>query len=285
MQFLSALHPPQEPGGRQRWFVFQGDRLLVPVTRPDESALWLDAVQQSRCPVFAVQFLGFLDGVPCYGAEVDEACRLPAGIETVGLRPLLGAASQEILAVAGRARQLVQWARNHRFCGRCGAETRPKDDERARVCAACGQHWYPRVSPAVIVAVVRNGRILLARSNRRPTGFYSVLAGFVEPGETLEAAVGREVWEEVGIRVKNLRYFGSQPWPFPDSLMVAFTAEYAGGEITVDPSEILGAGWFSPEALPAVPGPYSIARRLIDGFLQRFGPEPLQSSERKPSPP
>ena len=189
----------------------------------------------------------------------------------MGLRRLLGAVDDEVLAVAGRARQLLQWSRNHRFCGRCGGRTRAKTDERARFCPDCEQTWYPRVSPAVIVAVVRSGRILLARSARRPTGFYSVLAGFVEPGETLEEAVRREVHEEVGLGIKNLNYFGSQPWPFPDSLMVAFTAEYDCGEITVQPSEIQHAGWFLPDALPAGPGPYSIARRLIDWFVQAHG--------------
>lgn len=271
MRFTSSLHPPDDPQDRQLWFVFQGQRLLVPKRRACASRPYLDSVERIGCPVFATQFLGLLDGIPCFGAEIDEACQLPATIESVGLRPLLGIADEEILAVAGRARQLVQWARNHRFCGRCGRETRFKVGERARTCSGCEQTWYPRVSPAVIVAVVRNGRLLLARSYRRPTGYYSVLAGFVEPGETLEAAVRREVWEEVGLRIKRLRYFGSQPWPFPDALMVAFTAEHAGGEITVEPSEILRADWFLPDALPAVPGSYSIARRLIDWFVQSFG--------------
>ncbi|HHP7235256.1 MAG TPA: NAD(+) diphosphatase [Desulfobacterales bacterium] len=285
MRFVPALQPPENPGKRQRWFVFQGDRLLVPRQRSGELRLYLDAVEQSRCPVSAVQFLGRLDGVSCFAAEVDAAAQLPAEIHTVGLRPLLGTADEEELAVAGRARQLVQWTRNHRFCGRCGGETRSKVEERARVCSFCEQTWYPRVSPAVIVAIVRDGHILLARSNRRPTGFYSVLAGFVEPGETLEDAVRREVREEVGIRLHNIRYFGSQPWPFPDALMVAFTAEHASGEISVEPSEILRAAWFRPDALPTVPGPYSIARRLIDWFVQAFGPSRPETQRRNTQTP
>ena len=130
--------------------------------------------------------------------------------------------------------------------------------------------YYPRISPAVIVAVVRDKRILLARSTRFTSSFHSVLAGFVETGETLEDAVRREIFEEVGIQVRNIRYFGSQPWPFPDSLMVAFTAEYAGGEITLDDNEIVTADWYSAAELPRVPGKISIARRLIDWFTETY---------------
>jgi NAD+ diphosphatase len=164
---------------------------------------------------------------------------------------------------------LVHWNRNHHYCGRCAGLTETKPDERARVCPQCGLINYPRLSPAVIVAVLKDHQILLAHSQRFPTKFYSVLAGFVEPGETLEACVKREVLEEVGIIVKNIRYFGSQPWPFPDSLMVGFTAEYGGGDIRIDPSEITDARWYAASELPPIPPKISIARRLIDWFLQQ----------------
>ena len=130
---------------------------------------------------------------------------------------------------------------------------------------------FPRISPAIIVLVERDGKALLARSPRFKEGLFSTLAGFVEPGETLEDAVRREVKEEAGIDVKNIRYFGSQPWPFPDSLMVGFTAEYAGGEIKIDDNEILDARWFSAEDMPEIPGKISIARALIDYFLEKAG--------------
>jgi NAD+ diphosphatase len=142
-------------------------------------------------------------------------------------------------------------------------------DERAKICPKCGLVAYPRLSPAVIVAVLRDNCILLAHSHRFPAKFYSVLAGFVEPGETLEECVEREVYEEVGIRVRAIRYFGSQPWPFPDSLMIAFTANYAGGEIRIDHSEIADANWFSANDLPHIPPKISIARQLIDWFLEK----------------
>jgi NAD+ diphosphatase len=144
-----------------------------------------------------------------------------------------------------------------------------KAGELAMECTACGQLSYPRISPAVIVAILRDEKILLARANRFPSGFYSVLAGFVEPGETLEQCAKREVREETGIEVKNLRYFSSQPWPFPHSLMVAFTAEYAAGEIRIDPSEIADAGWYSADALPLIPDPITVARKLIDWYVGR----------------
>jgi len=140
-------------------------------------------------------------------------------------------------------------------------------DERAKQCLRCGLTNYPRLNPAVIAAVLKGDQILLARNKRFKVPMFSVLAGFVEPGETLEACIEREILEEVGITVKNIRYFGSQPWPFPNSLMIGFVAEYAGGEITIDKQEIVEAGWFFKSNLPPVPSSISIARRLIDWFV------------------
>jgi len=176
---------------------------------------------------------------------------------------------EEVIQVAGLANQLRLWNLNHQFCGKCGNPTENKTDERAKICPQCGLINYPRLSPAIIVAVIKDKQILLAHSSRFPSKFYSVLAGFVEPGETLETCVKREVREEVGLDVKNICYFGSQPWPFPDSLMVAFTAEYAGGKITTDNCEIADANWFSADNLPDVPPKISIARELIDWFLNK----------------
>ena len=160
----------------------------------------------------------------------------------------------------------LDWDRTHQYCGRCGTKTIDAEGERAKRCPNCGLSNYPRLSPSIIVRINRGDEILMARAFRFPPGMYSVLAGFVEPGETLEEAVEREVWEEVRIRVKNIRYFGSQPWPFPHSLMLGFTAEYAGGEIEIDQVEIEDAGWYSAANLPQLPPRLSIARRLIDDF-------------------
>jgi NAD+ diphosphatase len=189
-----------------------------------------------------------------------------------GLRALFGAVDDALFALAGRAFQIMDWDRSHQFCGRCGTPTRHKANERARECPACGLTHYPRIAPAVMALVRRGDEILLARSPHFPPGMYSALAGFVEPGETLEQTLVREVKEEVGIDVANPRYFASQPWPFPHSLMIAFFADYAGGEIRPDPSEIEAADWFTVGRLPqALPGKISISRRLIDAALRELG--------------
>jgi len=215
-------------------------------------------------------YFGTWNGGGCCAVCLPDEVALGEGFEARGLREMFGQMEEELVWVAGRAGQLVHWHRNHRFCGRCGSLTEDHRSERAKICPACGLLNHPRVSPAIIVAVVRDRQLLLAHAHRFPAKFYSVLAGFAEPGESLEQCVQREVFEEVGLQVKNLRYFGSQPWPFPDSLMVAFTADYAGGEIRIDPAEISDAGWFAANGLPEVPPPISIARRLIDWFSATF---------------
>ena len=272
MNFVPALHPPPGSHQPQWWFVFQNNRLLVRRSTDDEILPYLDRPIKFKSLLVDRQYLGSYGSAGCYSAWLPETAlsTLPDGLEWVGLRELFGAVAEDLLWIAGRANQLVHWAVNHRHCGRCGQPTRDKEDERARICDGCRLVYYPRISPAVIVAVVRENRVLLARSTRFTSSFHSVLAGFVETGETLEEAVRREVLEEVGIDVRNIRYFGSQPWPFPDSLMVAFTAEYAGGEITLDDTEIVSADWYSAAELPRVPGKISIARRLIDWFAETY---------------
>ncbi|KPJ75217.1 MAG: NUDIX hydrolase [Deltaproteobacteria bacterium SG8_13] len=270
MNFVPALHPPPVAGRPPWWFVFQNNRLLVRRSATDEILPYLVSPVEFESILVERQYLGTYGSTGCYTAWLPAGAPQPEGLEFVGLRQLFGVVEEDLLWIAGRANQLVHWAVNHRFCGRCGQLARDKEDERARICDACRLVYYPRISPAVIVAVVRGDRLLLARSTRFTSSFHSVLAGFVETGETLEEAVRREVFEEVGIDVHNIRYFGSQPWPFPDSLMVAFTAEYAGGEITLDDDEIVTADWYHAADLPRVPGKISIARRLIDWFAETY---------------
>jgi NAD+ diphosphatase len=188
------------------------------------------------------------------------------------LRGLWGV-DERFFVMAGRAKQIVEWERTHRFCGRDGTETVPGPTELSRECPRCGMLFYPRLSPAVIVLISRGDEVLLARSPGFPAGMYSVLAGFVEPGESIEETIGREIREEVGIEVENVRYFGSQPWPFPNSLMIGFTADYAGGELRTEPEEIEDAGWYTVNDLPPLPPKVSIARVMIDDFVRRVREE------------
>jgi NAD+ diphosphatase len=188
-----------------------------------------------------------------------------------GLRQVYGLVDEDLFCVAGRAVQIVEWGRTTQYCSSCGTRMSTKATERAKECPHCGQLFFPRLSPAIIVLVERDHQLLLARPYHFTPGMYSVIAGFVEPGETLEEAVVREVREEVGLTIKDIRYFGSQPWPFPHSLMIGFTASYAEGEISPDDTEIEDARWFTADDLPTLPGKISIARRLIDWFLAKQG--------------
>lgn len=253
-----------------QWFVFSGGNLLV---RPADDGVELPVASIwpfAKLPAKRRLYLGSLNGRPCHAAEVETATP-PPGMRFESLRALWSRLDERLLGVAGHAAQLIEWDRSHQFCGCCGTPTERRADERARHCAACGSMVYPRLSPVIMVRVVRDGQILLARPPRLAPGFYSVLAGFVEAGETLEQAIHREVLEEVNIRVRDLRYFASQSWPFPHSLMIAFTADYAGGELRADGREIVDAGWFAPDGLPGLPSPMSMAWRLIQDFAAGAG--------------
>ena len=272
---MSRTAPLAAERGPAYWFVFQGDRLLVhPHGEMAEVPLVADPSELGLSPQ-ASHYLGYLEDeqgreVDCYCAEIAADAVLPPALVADGLRQLHPRLGETFFSLAGRAIQVVAWDRTHRYCGQCATPTEHLPHERAKRCPACGLISYPRLSPAIIIAVVRRtpqgDRLLLARNQRFPPGRYSVIAGYVEPGETLEGAREREVCEEVGIQIRNVRYFGSQPWPFPNSLMIGFTAEYAGGEFTLEESEIAEAGWFAADALPGLPPKMSIARRLIDWF-------------------
>jgi NAD+ diphosphatase len=262
---FGASHPVDNSG---YWFIVHEEKLVVR-THDDEFFIPSFADVQHLQDSFAgAQFFGRMGDKPCFLAELTDGGVLGDSFELRGIFELLGLLDDELLVIAGCAMQLIRWDRGHKFCGQCGKPTENKIDERAKICPSCGLSAYPRLSPAVIVAVVKGDRLLLGTSKRFRADFWSVLAGFVEPGETLEECVVREVREEVGILVKNVHYFGSQPWPFPDSLMIGFTAQYAGGEITVDQTELTDANWFTADDLPRIPPKVSIARRLIDWFVE-----------------
>ncbi len=271
-----------DTAGEAHWYVFRGDQLLVEVGPPSSAPTddprvkgrpsWARVPYVSGPSVLGIDpvrtlYLGKLGDAHLYAAEAPAGAESPQGMAWQGLRTLFSVLEDAHFALAGRAVQLVDWDRNHRYCGRCGAETEVKAEERGRACPACRLTFYPRIAPAVMALVRRGSEILLGRSPHFPPGMFSALAGFVEPGETLEQCIAREVLEEVGVSVTNVRYFASQPWPFPNSLMIAFFCDFAGGEISPQETEIEAAEWFDVFQLPKLPSKISIARRLIDAAV------------------
>ena len=253
--------------GDSLWIGIRGmDVLVREHGEHDELPTATEAAALGIAPVRSL-YLGELDGVPCRSAELPDEQEPPDGMAFRTLRDLYSRIDEELWTLAGRAAQLVEWDRTHIHCGRCGTPTEHAPGERARRCPVCGYAAFPRLSPAVIVRVTRGEEILLARSQRFPGGMYSVLAGFVEPGESLEECVARELEEEVGIEVGDIAYFSSQPWPFPHSLMIGFTATWLSGDLRIEEAELVDARWFVRDDLPELPGRLSIARKLIDDWL------------------
>ena len=262
---FTPLTQPPERAAETRTFAFRAHEILIreaDLALPDARALAAAGVDEARLlPV------GLYDGAYCQAAWLPSDARPVEGFAYRGLRTLFGRLDEPTLAVAGRAFQIADWARTHRYCGVCGRAMERSPGERAMRCA-CGHVAYPRISPAMMVLVRRGASILLARNVAAPPGRFSALAGFLEAGESVEEAIHREVREEVGLAVRDLRYFASQSWPFPGSLMLAFTAEYAGGELALERSEIAEARWFGPgDPLPELSPRQSISRALIDAHL------------------
>ncbi|MDD5175548.1 MAG: NAD(+) diphosphatase [Sterolibacterium sp.] len=268
--FSPAVVAPERVNDADLWFIFQGTKLLV--VSSDESPRVPCRLELNQLGYLLPHshYLGSLTGCGCFSAEAPAATTVPPPWAWIGLRALFGQLDDQQFALAGRAIQVVQWDLTHKFCGRCGSLTESSPSERTRVCPDCGLASYPRLAPAIMALVRRGNELLLARSPHFPVGMYSALAGFVEPGESLEETLVREVREEVGIAIANPRYFGSQSWPFPHSLMVAFVADYLEGEIMPQPGEIEAAEWFSIDHLPSLPHRISIARRLIDANVEEI---------------
>ena len=216
-------------------------------------------------------YMGDLSGIACFAVESHYDDLKPENYNSSNLRSLIGKTNHTIFSLAGRAAQILDWYRSHQYCGKCGLKTVDHPEDRAMVCETCSIHSYPRLSPSIITLIHDNDRVLLARNHRFPKDMYSTLAGFVEPGESIEETVHREVFEEVGVKIKNLEYLGSQPWPFPNSLMLGFLAEYDSGDIVLQEEEIEDAQWFSCDDLPMIPGKVAISRWIIDTYLDRLG--------------
>jgi len=284
-EHLCHCEDPGRSSTGAHWFVFRGDQLLLemgpPDPRPSDDPRVRSRPSWAKLPLrknhnwlgpaaVRTPYIGRLGGVQCWAAELPEGAAAPAGLSWAGLRALYSVIDDAHFALAGRALQLVAWDRTQQFCGRCGTASEAKREERARLCPACKLTAYPRVAPATMMLVKRGNELLLGRSPHFPPGMYSALAGFVEPGESLEQCVAREVGEEVGVRVNNIRYFASQSWPFPHSLMIAFVCDWESGDIRPQETEIEAANWFEVLQLPKLPSKISIARRLIDGVVKEM---------------
>ncbi len=244
------------------WFVFKDSQLLV-----EESSF--EPHQSIRPHLERIVYMGKFQNLHIYAAEASCLAEAPLNSLWVDFKALYEKMDPGFFALGGRASALLFWHRMHQFCGQCGSKTAEKKTERARECPSCSGLHFPKISPVIMALVHKGDEILLARGSHFPEGMYSVLAGFVDPSETLEQCVKREVLEEVGLQVENIQYFGSQPWPFPSSLMIGFTCSWESGEIVKDPLEIEDARWFTKDNLPSLPPKMSLSRILIEHFLNR----------------
>jgi NAD+ diphosphatase len=258
--------PGRDPGGAGFWLALRGSELVVTAgLRLPEGELPAELLADPSDPLY----IGTWEGRPCRALTLPKEHPLPAGFAAESLLATEPALSIELLTLGGVAGQILHWERGSRCCSRCGGQLERLDSEWGKRCRGCGYDHYPHIHPCVIVLVRRGGEVLLTRKSIWPPGRYSLVAGFIDFGECLEEAVVREVLEETGVQVNNVRYVGSQSWPFPSQLMAGFLADYVGGEVVVEEKELEDARWFPVTALPALPPKRSIARYLLDNFLSR----------------
>lgn len=252
----------------RHWFIFQADQLLLLKNNNDNTLLTDEHLANLTLHFLHQHAIGQFNQQDCYSAEVASDFVLPAEIRSIPLRSAFDKLGPNWYSAATKAFSVLNWDRNHQYCGRCSNITVHQLTGFERICTTCGLAFYPRISPSIIVLIKKDDHLLMARSPHFTPGAYGLIAGFVEVGESLEDAVHREVMEEVGITIKNLRYYGSQPWPFPDSLMIGFMADHASGEIQIDNLEIEAAGWYRYDNLPGHPSTkVSIASKLIHHFV------------------
>lgn len=273
MNYISGVKAINDEDIRAaRWILFYGQELMTENSGDQKeccSIPFMDSISEIRSVLSDIIFLGHADGQEVYTAELSR--KLENGLFRYNsLRTVYETIDNDWYWLTNRALHLLNWRKKNRYCGVCSNELIFSEKEVSLLCPKCGNIIYPKISPAVIVAITKGDKLLLAHSERFPKEMYSVIAGFLEAGETLEECVAREVGEEVGIKVKNVRYFGSQPWPYPDSFMIGFTAEYESGNIKIDDDEIQDARWFTKDSLPGLPLRASIARRLIDWFCREY---------------
>jgi len=281
MHFIQSVQPstPVMPE-TTLWLVFYRGQLLVKkINNIIELPEWIE-IQHCAAQIARKHYLGTNDGQHCYVIELEEIDNIPPHLQFYPLRDLLVDLTDTQFILAGTASQILNWDKTHQYCGRCGTPMEQDVTERAKRCPRCRLVNYPRISPAMIVIITRGEDVLLSRSPRFRPGVYSVQAGFVEMGESAEQTVEREVMEEVGLKVKNIRYFGSQPWPFPNSLMLGFTAEYESGELNVNLDELEDGGWYHFSQLPKPPVQKSIAWKMLQWFIQQHTKDVTQCYEK-----
>ncbi|GFN35751.1 NAD(+) diphosphatase [Tepidimicrobium xylanilyticum] len=270
--FQPSVKPLHNEDEGDYWFLFRDDKLMVYEKDGKISIPRRKDVLKLNISIYNIQCMGAYFGYNCYCGEFvdildDEKNKL------MDLKTLSKSIEENYYYLASKAKLLLNWLKSNQYCGRCGSKMHMKDSksERAMVCSMCNNTTWPRTSPAIIVAVTKGDKLLLAHNRQFPNGRYSVIAGFVEYGETLEECVKREVYEEVGIKVRNIKYFGSQPWPFPNSMMIGFTAEYLDGEIKVDGDEIIDANWFTKEEVLRMHNKsISLGSQLIEWFIKNY---------------
>lgn len=256
--FIEMPHNAPKFSAQSRLLAWYEDRLLLnsgyPVWQADDIGFTYSNLE----------FVAYLDGKPYFTAQADYSAQV---LESTSLRDI-ALINETLFTLASRAKALLEWRQQHRFCGQCGQPVAQVPNELAMFCQPCRLRFYPRISPCIIVLVTDGEKLLLAQGEKhRESGWYSTLAGFIESGESAEQAVIREVYEEVGVHVKNIRYMNSQAWPFPNQLMLGFHAEYAGGELTPQLGEIADVKWFHKDNLPKRPPNMSISGWLIQQFV------------------
>lgn len=260
------------PSAPNHWFLFQENQLILLQLNETLTLPAFENISSYQESLLSLHSLGDYNKSQCFCAEVKPGINLGSAHVLMPIKQAFNVLEDVWFSFIVKSAQILNWSKHHQYCGQCGHQTTQKYDVYEAHCESCNMVFYPRISPSIIVLIKKGNQILMARGEHFAKGVYGLIAGFVSPGETLEEAVHREVMEEVGITIKNLRYFGSQPWPFPDSLMVAFEAEYDAGDIVIDDVEIKEAGWYGVNDLPGMPSSSrSIARVMIDTFLATQG--------------
>ena len=258
-----VLQSPGEDTGGPGYGVLLRDNKMLAVKDPD--SIKLPHGEWTNCPTL---YLGRWQGRPCRLVDLDSGRELPENLEGFGLLDEKPQLSIELLSLGGMGRMIQHWQERSRFCGYCGQPTDWLSGEWGRTCDSCGKHAFPAIHPCAIVLVTRPGEVLLTRKPEWAPNRYSLVAGFQEFGESLEETAIREIAEETGVVANNVRYVGSQSWPFPSQVMVGFVADYVEGEVTVDTTELADARWFYIDDLPGLPPKRSIARYILDTALE-----------------